>query len=78
MSGEIIAIIALMCVIAYQGWFIRDAKIHWTETEKNLLDRIMARNYETLVQSESVREQVKRTLTAEEIYDMQQERGIPV
>jgi hypothetical protein len=75
---SIIAIIALLAVIGYQGWFIRDAKMHWTETEKNLLDRLMVRNWETLVQGESVRAEVKKSLTDEEIMELQTERGIPV
>ena len=78
MNGEMVAIIALLAVIGYQGWLIRDDRKRADEREKDLLCRIMARNYETFVQGEVAKAQVDRPLTPEEIFEMQQERGIPV
>lgn len=75
---EIAVIISLMCVIAYQGWFIKMQSDGFKEFEKDLLNRIMTRNYETFVQGDVVRSEVKKSLTAEEIAEMQLERGIPV
>lgn len=81
MNGEIIAIIAIItlaAVIGYQGWVNHQQRKQFNEMERELLNRIMARNYEVLVQGDVAREQIKNSLTPEEIYDMQQERGIPV
>ena len=78
MTGEMVAVIALLAVIGYQGWLIRDDRKRSDEREKDLLCRIMARNYETFVQGEVAKAQVDRPLTPEEIFEMQQERGIPV
>jgi len=74
---EIIVIIALLMVIAAQCYLIHDLTNKWDAKEKDLLDRIMARNFETFVQGEVVRESPK-PLTPEEIYEQQLERGIPV
>lgn len=75
---ELISIITLVFVIGLQAWVITKDRIHFAEVEKDLLNRILARNYETFVQGDVVRAEVKKSLTAEEIYDLQQERGIPV
>lgn len=74
---EIIVIMALLMVIAAQCYLIHDLTNKWDLKEKDLLDRIMARNFETFVQGEVVRESPK-PLTPEEIYEQQLERGIPV
>ena len=51
---------------------------HFKEMSKDLLNRVMARNYETFVQGDVVRAQAEKPLTPEEIYEKQYERGIPV
>ena len=43
-----------------------------------MLDRIMSRDYAQLVQADIAKKEAERSLTAEEIFEMQQERGIPV
>jgi hypothetical protein len=48
----------------------------WDAKEKDLLNRILARNYETYVQAEVL--QKPTPLTDEEIYEQQRERGIPI
>lgn len=85
MSGEQIAIIvlgiiifALLGIIVIQMWFIKTLSENFDIKEKDLLNRVMARNFETFVQSEVVLNQENRPLTAEEIYEQQIERGIPV
>lgn len=85
MSGEQIAIIvlgiiifALLGIIVIQMWFIKGLSENFDIKEKDLLNRVMARNFETFVQSEVVLNQENRPLTAEEIYEQQIERGIPV
>jgi len=78
MNGEIIAIVVLAVVIGCQGWVNHQQRKQSAEIERELLNRIMARNYEVLVQGDVERERLKKSLTPEEIYDMQQERGIPV
>ena len=85
MSGEQIAIIvlgiiifALLGIIVIQMWFIKGLSENFDAKERDLLNRVMARNFETFVQSEVVLNQENRPLTAEEIYEQQIERGIPV
>ena len=78
MIGEAIIIaIPLLLVIAAQCYLIHDLTEKWDAKEKDLLNRVMSRNYETFVQGEVVRESPK-PLTPEEIYEQQLERGIPV
>jgi hypothetical protein len=77
MSGELIAIIALLGVIGFQGYFIYKMRQDQVEREKDLLNRIMSRNYETFVQGDVVRKEA-RPLTPEEIYERELERGVPV
>jgi hypothetical protein len=72
-----LAIIGLLLVIGFQGFLIVFLINKWDSKEKDLLNRIQARNYETFVQSEVMRE-TPRPLTPEEIYEQQLERGIPV
>jgi hypothetical protein len=67
----------LFAVIVFQGVFIYLQKRVYDETEKDLLNRLMSRNYETYVQAQELMKP-PRQLTPEEIYNMQQERGIPV
>jgi len=75
--NEIVAIVSLLVVIVFQGVFIYLQKRVYDENAKELLNRLMARNYETFMQGEELRKPA-RELTPEEIYVMQQERGIPV
>jgi len=72
-----IVIVSLLVVIAFQGVFIYLQKRIYDATEKDLLNRLMARNYETFVQAEELRKPA-RGLTPEEIAAIQEERGIPV
>lgn len=85
MSGETIAIIVLGIVIIFLFITIgallyvsHETSIRTADKEKDLLNRIMTRNYETFVQAEVVKNQSERVLTPEEIYEQQLERGIPV
>lgn len=78
MYGELVAIAALVIVIAYQGWFIWAQRKQFEAIQRDLLNRVMSRNYETLVQAEVAKAEAERALTAEEIYERDQERGIPV
>lgn len=70
-----IAIITLIVVIIFLLWFISHQNLQFTAKEKDLLDRIMAKDYNTFVNAEVVREAAKRP---DQIYDEQQERGIPI
>ena len=73
---EIIVIIGLLLVIGFQGYLIYILTKKWDAKEKDLLNRILARNYETYVQAEVL--QKEKPLTEEEIYEQQRERGIPI
>ena len=78
MIGEaIIVAIPLLLVIAAQCYLIHDLTEKWDVKEKDLLNRVMSRNYETFVQGEVI-QQPPKPLTPEEIYEKQLERGIPV
>ncbi len=69
-----VPVVTLVGVIIYQCWLIwHIQKVH-EKTQKDLLDRIMTRNYETFVQGEMVREQAKQP--APSVYE--EERGIPI
>jgi predicted Holliday junction resolvase-like endonuclease len=74
---EIIVIVSLLLVIAAQCYLIHDLTEKWDAKEKDLLNRLMARNFETFVQGEVI-QQPPKPLTPEEIYEQQLERGIPV
>ena len=73
---EIIVIAGLLLVIGFQGYLIYILTEKWDIKEKDLLNRILARNYETYVQAEVL--QKEKPLTEEEIYEQQRERGIPI
>jgi hypothetical protein len=75
--NEVVLIASLLGVIVFQGAFIYLQKRVYDEVEKDLLNRLMSRNYETYVQAQELMKP-KRELTPEEIYEMQKERGIPV
>jgi len=75
MNDSLLAIITLICVILFLLWFITDTKKRDSEKEKDLLNRIFARDYPTFVNSEVVREAAKRP---DQIYEDQEERGIPI
>jgi HAMP domain-containing protein len=78
MTGEIVVIIMLLAVVALQAFIVWKLIEQHNKKESELLNRVMAKDYAQYVQAEVVREQVKKPLTDEEIYAMQQERGIPV
>lgn len=79
MNGDLIIVgILALVIIGYQGWLIKKMMERFDEERKDLLNRVMARNYETFVQGDVVRAEVKKTLTDEEIAMIQAERGIPV
>jgi len=71
-----LVICGLLLVIGFQGFFIVFLVKQWDNKEKDLLNRILARNYETYIQAEVL--QKGKPLTDEEIYEQQIERGIPV
>jgi hypothetical protein len=72
---EWIAIIALLGVIVYQGWLIWHILTANERSRRDLMDRIMSRDYATYVNSEIVREAAKKP---DQIYAEQQEIGIPI
>lgn len=76
--SEIVTVIVLLGVIIYQGWQNYDQRKTSEAIINNLLDRIMATDYAQYVQGEIAKEQVKKPMTPEEIYETQRERGIPV
>lgn len=78
MTGEWVAIITLLIVNIFLCVLLVLQKFDFNSIQGNLLDRIMSRNYETYVQGEALKISNKESLTAEEIYSLQQERGIPV
>ena len=78
MGVEILVCVPLIAVIAFLCWLLWVQRREFAGIEVKLLDRIMTRNYETLVQGDIAKAQAEKPMTAEEIYDMQQERGIPV
>lgn len=80
MFGEIIAlvvILGLIGIILIQMWFIKNLSELHERKEKDLLDRVMVRNYETFVQAEAVRAEAQKTLTPEDIYN-KQDYAVPV
>jgi hypothetical protein len=72
-----ITIAALIIVIIFLLLFIYLQNKQFSEKQSELLNRVMARDYETYVQAEVLRKP-ERPLTPEEIAAMQEERGIPV
>lgn len=73
-----ILIAVLIGMILFQAKQMRQMADRAESRERDLLDRIMARDYATYVQAEVVRADAKKALTPEEIYEQQVERGIPV
>lgn len=81
MSADIILVITILTlagVVVYQGWFIKKLMDKHDKERDGLLNRIQCRDYAQLVQGDIAHKQVERALTAEEIAEMQAERGIPV
>jgi hypothetical protein len=72
---EWITIVALICVIVYQGYFAWQLQQAHERRERELLDRVMCTDYSAFINSQVVREAAKRP---DQIYDEQIERGIPV
>lgn len=70
-----ITIVALIVVIIFLLLFIYLQNKQSSENQSKLLDRIMATDFPTFVNSEVVREAAKRP---DQIYEDQQEKGIPV
>jgi len=62
-------------VIVFMGWLVWHQQKTHDKQVRDLLDRIMTRDYATFVNSEVVREAAKRP---DQIYEEQQERGIPI
>ena len=77
MIGEHIAIMVLIFVVLYQACCLHTQAKNNDARERDLLNRLMARNYETFVQGEVALKEGAAPLTPEEIYDLQ-ERGVPV
>ena len=78
MGIEILMLASLSGVIAFLSWLLWAQRKQFSEIEAKLLDRIMSRDYAQLVQADIAKKEAERSLTAEEIFEMQQERGIPV
>ena len=78
MTGEWVAIITLLCVIVFLCILLVIQKNDFNVIQGNILDRLMSRNYETYVQAEQLKISQSKPLTPEEIYALQEERGIPV
>lgn len=78
MISEIVAGLILLGVILFQAWQLKQMADRAERRERDLLDRIMARDYSTYIQAEVVRADAKKVLTPEEIYEQQVERGIPI
>lgn len=70
-----ITIGALIVVIIFLLLFIYLQNKQSSENQSKLLDRIMAADFPTFVNSEVVREAAKRP---DQIYEEQQEKGIPI
>ncbi len=61
-------------MIGYQGWFIYNLEKSHKEEKKDLLNRIMARDYPVFVNGEVIKEQAKKEPS--EVY--LPEQGIPI
>ncbi len=72
---SLIAICSLIVVIVFLLLFIYLQNKQSSEKESKLLDRIMTKDYATYVNGEIVREAAKRP---DQIYEDQQEKGIPI
>ena len=69
------AIGALFVIIIFLLLFIYLQNKQSSEKESKLIDRIMARDYPTFVNSEVVREAARQP---DQIYADQEEKGIPI
>ena len=82
MNGNLIgfiSLVSLIAVICMQYWIILSDRKLSREKEKELLNRIMARNYEAFVQGEAaVKEIPQERLTPEEYLAKYGEEGLPV
>ena len=67
-----IPILTLVGIIFYQGYLLWHLQKLHQETQKDLLDRIMANDYHTYINGEAVREQFN--LPPERV----EEQGIPI
>jgi predicted Holliday junction resolvase-like endonuclease len=76
----IVVFLVLILLIFHQRYEMAKMAERAEAREKDLLDRIMARNYETFVNAQVLKDEAKerRPLTAEEIYEAQQGMGIPL
>ena len=80
MFGEVLAVIVILglfAIIMIQMRFIKNLGETHERRERDLLDRVMARNYETFIQAEVANKEALRPLTAEEIYN-KQDYAVPV
>lgn len=80
MIGEILTVIVLFLVVCMQYWLIISDRKSFREKEKELLNRLMARNFETFIQGEvaTKERQQERILTPEEYLAKYGEEGLPV
>jgi hypothetical protein len=67
--GSLLVVIVFLMVFIWHIQGVHEAR------EKDLLDRVMTKDYATFVNGEVVREAAKRP---DQIYEDQQERGIPI
>jgi len=67
-------ILPLIAVIVYQGWLIWHIQGVHESRERDLMDRVMSRNYETFIQAETIRGQANNPQPP--VYE--EERGIPI
>jgi len=76
----IVVFLVLTLIIFHQRYEMVKTAERTDAREKDLLDRIMARNYETYVNAQVVKDEAKerRPMTAEEIYEAQQGMGVPL
>lgn len=75
--GEMIAVLVLLIIVVIQEFRLRRILDRAERREKDMLDRIMARDYETYVNAQVVRQQAEQAvgqMTGEEMF----EQGIPV
>ncbi len=77
MYNELITIVTLLAIIVILVVNLVLQRRDNAKVQTDLLNRIMSRNYETYVQAE-IAQHEKKPLTMEELYEIQQERGIPV
>jgi len=75
MGGEVLAIVVLVGIILYQGWQNWAQRRFYEAKTNGLLDRLMARNYETFIQGEMTR---RGPVPWQYGQPPDEERGIPV